>query len=106
MKNILESSEKGMICISVAVVCQAKEPNGKGNRIALGGIQLLGRARGFSTGDRFAMFFDPPGELEVVEGMPEGGKIQQLEGVPSAFTPDYAPEEMYEIAAKLYQASR
>jgi Mn-containing catalase len=49
---------------------------------------------------------DPPGELEVVEGMPEGGKIHQLTGVPSAFTPDYAPEEMFEIAAKLYKASR
>lgn len=49
---------------------------------------------------------DPPGELEVVEGMPDGGKIQELVGEPSAFTPDYAPEEMYEIAAKLYQASR
>ena len=49
---------------------------------------------------------DPPGELEVVDGMPEGGKIHQLTGVPSAFTPDYAPEEMFEIAAKLYKASR
>ncbi len=49
---------------------------------------------------------DQLGELEVVEGMPDGGKMQQLVGVPSAFTPDYAPEEMYEIAAKLYQASR
>ncbi len=49
---------------------------------------------------------DPPGELEVVDGMPEGGKIQQLVGVPSAFTPDYAPEEMFEIAEKLYKASR
>ncbi|MGK7864712.1 manganese catalase family protein [Falsiroseomonas sp. E2-1-a4] len=44
---------------------------------------------------------DPPGELEVVDGMPEGGKIHQLVGVPSAFTPDYAPEEMFEIARKL-----
>lgn len=44
---------------------------------------------------------DPPGELEVVEGMPDGGKIHQLTGVPSAFTPDYAPEEMFEIATKL-----
>jgi Mn-containing catalase len=44
---------------------------------------------------------DPPGELEVVAGMPEGGKIHQLVGVPSAFTPDYAPEEMFEIAKKL-----
>jgi len=49
---------------------------------------------------------DPPGELMVVDGMPEGGKIQQLTGVPSAFTPDYAPEEMFEIATKLYKASR
>lgn len=49
---------------------------------------------------------DPPGELEVVDGMPEGGKIHQLTGVPSAFTPDYAPEEMFEIAEKLYKKSR
>lgn len=49
---------------------------------------------------------DPQGELEVVEGMPDGGKIQQLAGVPSAFSPDYAPEEMLEIAEKLYKASR
>ncbi|WP_338662066.1 manganese catalase family protein [Pararoseomonas sp. SCSIO 73927] len=49
---------------------------------------------------------DPPGELTVVDGMPEGGKIHQLTGVPSAFTPDYAPEEMFEIATKLYQKSR
>ena len=49
---------------------------------------------------------DPPGELEVVDGHPDGGKIHQLTGVPSAFTPDYAPEEMFEIATKLYQKSR
>lgn len=49
---------------------------------------------------------DPQGKLEVVEGMPEGGKIHQLTGVPSAFTPDYAPEEMFEIAEKLYKKSR
>lgn len=49
---------------------------------------------------------DPPGELEVVDGMPEGGKIQELVGTPSAFTPDYAPEEMFEIATKLYRKSR
>lgn len=44
---------------------------------------------------------DPAGELEVVEGMPDGGKIHDLVGQPSAFSPDYAPEEMYEIAARL-----
>lgn len=49
---------------------------------------------------------DPPGELEIVEGMPDGGKIHDLTGIPSAFTPDYAPEEMFEIAQKLYKKSR
>jgi Mn-containing catalase len=49
---------------------------------------------------------DPPGELEVVDGPPEGGKIPELEGTPSAFAPDYAPEEMYEIATKLWKKSR
>ena len=44
---------------------------------------------------------DPPGELVVVEGAPDGGKIHDLVGQPSAFTPDYAPEEFYEIAMKL-----
>jgi len=49
---------------------------------------------------------DPPGELVVEDGPPEGGKIHDLTGVASAFTPDYAPEEMFEIATKLYKASR
>jgi Mn-containing catalase len=49
---------------------------------------------------------DPPGELEVVEGVPDGGRIPELNGMASAFTPEYAPEEMFEIAQKLYAASR
>ncbi len=49
---------------------------------------------------------DPPGDLEVVEGVPDGGSIPNLEGKPSVFTPDYAPEEMFEIASKLFKASR
>jgi Mn-containing catalase len=61
---------------------------------------------GIWSNDEVALPTDPPGPLEVVEGMPEGGKMQQLQGVPSAFTPDYAPEEFYEIASKLYKASR
>ncbi len=48
---------------------------------------------------------DPAGPLEVVEGHPDGGKIHQLTGTPSAFTPDYAPEEMFEIAQKLTKAA-
>lgn len=61
---------------------------------------------GIWSNDEVALPTDPPGPLEVVEGLPEGGKIQELAGEPCVFTPDYAPEEMYEIAAKLYQASR
>lgn len=57
-------------------------------------------------GGETALPGDPPGELMVVDGMPEGGKIHQLTGVPSAFTPDYAPEEMFEIATKLTKAMR
>src|ERR687894_1506453 len=49
---------------------------------------------------------DPPGELTVVDGLPEGGKIHDLTGVASAFAPDYAPEEMFEVATKLYKMSR
>lgn len=49
---------------------------------------------------------DPPGGLEVVEGVPDGGRIPELDGMASAFTPEYAPEEMFEIARKLHAASR
>ncbi|MRX49736.1 manganese catalase family protein [Paracoccus sp. S-4012] len=69
----------------------------------------------FSTGDFQAMRGiwegetalpdDPPGDLVVVEGMPDGGKIHDLTGEPSAFSPDYAPEEMFEIAEKLTKAA-
>ena len=62
--------------------------------------------QGLWNGSEHALPGDPPGELEVVDGMPEGGKIHDLTGVASAFTPDYAPEEMFEIATKLYKASR
>lgn len=53
-----------------------------------------------------ALATDPPGALEVVEGPPEGGKVPDMEGTYAAFSPDYAPEEMMEIATKLYQMSR
>ena len=49
---------------------------------------------------------DPPGELVVVDGHPQGGKISDLTGNYGAFTPDYAPEEMFDIATKIYKKSR
>ncbi|MCJ8139951.1 manganese catalase family protein [Falsirhodobacter halotolerans] len=62
--------------------------------------------RGIWGNGEVALPDDPPGGLEVVDGAPEGGKIHDLTGIPSAFTPDYAPEEMFEIAEKLYKKSR
>ena len=57
-------------------------------------------------GGETALPGDPPGELEVMDGPPVGGKIHDLTGMASAFAPDYAPEEMFEVATKLYQKSR
>lgn len=49
---------------------------------------------------------DPPGELEVVDGLPEGGKIPELAGNYPAFAPDYAPEEIFEVATKMTKKGR
>jgi Mn-containing catalase len=45
---------------------------------------------------------DGDGPLEVTDGPPTGGPQYQQEGVASAFIPDYKPEEILEIAQKLY----
>ena len=36
----------------------------------------------------------------------DGGSIPDLNGLASALAPEYAPEEMFEVAQKLYAASR
>ena len=61
---------------------------------------------GIWSNDEVALPGDPPGELEVVDGHPEGGRIHELMGDARAFSPEYAPEEMFEIASKLYQKAR
>lgn len=43
------------------------------------------------------------GELEVVQGHPEGAEAPVVGESRSQFSPDYAPEEIYEIAAKMMQ---
>lgn len=45
---------------------------------------------------------DGSGPLEVMDGPPTGGPQYEAEGVASAFIPDYHPEEILEIARKLY----
>ncbi len=61
---------------------------------------------GIWSNDEVALPGDPPGNLEVVDGHPEGGKIPELLGNYGAFAPDYAPEEIFDIASKLYKKSR
>ncbi|MEK0083576.1 manganese catalase family protein [Benzoatithermus flavus] len=46
---------------------------------------------------------DGSGPLEVVDGPPQGGDHVQLDPSTDAFIPDYHPEEIQEIAMKLYQ---
>lgn len=48
---------------------------------------------------------DPSEILEVVDGPPQGGPQYQMEGVPEAFIPEYHPDELLDIANKLYTAA-
>ena len=45
---------------------------------------------------------DGSGPLEVVDGPPEGGDLADLADISEAFSPEYEPEEIYEMAQKLY----
>jgi Mn-containing catalase len=84
--------------------CQKYLAEGSHRRLYTFSPADYGEMAGIWGNGEMALPDDPPGELEVVPGLPEGGKIQQLAGVPSAFSPDYAPEEMMEIARKLTQS--
>jgi Mn-containing catalase len=44
-------------------------------------------------------------DLEVVDGAPDGFKPEDLPAQPSVFAPDYAPEEISEIATRLREAA-
>jgi Mn-containing catalase len=50
---------------------------------------------------------DTQKEVVVVDGPPEHpGEHVNLDGIGSAFAPDYHPDELFEMAQKLYKASR
>jgi Mn-containing catalase len=86
--------------------CQKYLAEGSHRRLYRFGSPDYAEAAGIWSSDETALPGDPPGELEVVEGPPQGGKMADLLGNYPAFAPDYAPEEMFEIATKLYQKSR
>lgn len=46
---------------------------------------------------------DPPGDLEGIEGHPEGGKLPERDGGDGAFAPDHAPQEIFKFASELYK---
>ncbi len=86
--------------------CQKYLDEGSHRRLYTWGEDTYRSMAGIWGKGEQALAGDPPGELEVVDGLPEGGKIHELTGMASAFTTDYAPEEMFDIASKLYKASR
>ena len=49
---------------------------------------------------------DGSGDLEVVDGPPEGGQLADLADVSESFAPEYHPGEIYEIAQKIYEIAQ
>jgi Mn-containing catalase len=45
-------------------------------------------------------------QLEFVDAPPSGGNLANLAGIASSFAPNYAPEEIFEIANKLYRKAK
>jgi hypothetical protein len=45
-------------------------------------------------------------QLEFVDAPPSGGDLAQLAGIASSFAPNYAPDEIFEIATKLYKKAK
>jgi len=86
--------------------CQKYLDEGSHRRLYTWGEDTYRSMAGIWGNGEQALAGDPPGELEVVDGMPEGGKIHELTGMASAFSTDYSPEEMFDISSKLYKASR
>ena len=86
--------------------CQKYLDEGKHRRLYTFSPDDYAEAAGVWSNDEVALPGDPPGNLEVVDGYPEGGKIPNLDGNYGAFAPDYAPEEIFEVASKLYKKSR
>lgn len=86
--------------------CQKYLDEGSHRRLYRFGSPDYEEMAGIWSNDEVALPGDPPGNLEVVEGAPEGGKMAELDGTYAAFAPEYAPEEIFEIASKLYKKSR
>ena len=59
-----------------------------------GDVEYLGRGEQALPGNL-------TGDLQAIDGMPEGQKIHDLTGLASAFTPDNAPDEIFETATGL-----
>lgn len=86
--------------------CQKYLVEGSHRRLYRFGSPDYAEAAGIWSNDEVALPSDPPGRLEIVDGPPEGGKMAELLGNYGAFAPDYAPEEIFEVAEKLYRKSR
>ncbi len=45
-------------------------------------------------------------QFQFIDAPPSGGDLAHLAGIASSFAPNYAPEEIFEIAQKLYQKAK
>src|SRR5690606_9883831 len=48
----------------------------------------------------------PSDQFEFIDAPPAGGDLSHLAGIASSFAPNYAPEEIFEMANKLYQKAK
>ncbi len=94
------------IDLSAIPECQKYLDEGKHRRLYRFSPEDYAESAGIWSPDEVALPGDPPGSLEVVDGLPEGGKMPELLGNYGAFAPDYAPQEIFEIASTLYKKSR
>ena len=81
--------------------CQKYLDEGSHRRLYTWGEDTYRDMAGIWGNGETALPGDPPGELEVVSGHPDGGKIPELAGAAAAFTPQYEPEEIFDIAKAL-----
>ena len=56
--------------------------------------------------DGYAEGLGGSNNLEFVDAPPAGGNLANLAGIASSFAPNYAPEEIMEIAQKLYKKAK
>lgn len=56
--------------------------------------------------DAYTEGFGGSSDLQFIDAPPSGGDLAHLAGIGASFAPNYAPEEIFEIASKLYEKAK